>query len=240
MQSIAVKTPVFKVGQNLTEFLSKSLREFEPREGDVIAITSKIVSLAEGRIIEKSKVPDKAELIRKEADVYLGKGAYECHLTVKHNILIPSAGIDESNSENEAYILFPIDPFKSAKELHSSLCKTFGLKDLGVIITDSHTTPLRRGVTGIALSHFGFKGVKSLIGENDIYGRPLQFTYVNHADALAVMAVYEMGEAGEQMPVAILRGRKDLVFSTEDTVNDCRIPIDDDLYLPILQKVKPS
>ena len=240
MQSIAVRTPVFRVGQDLLEFLTEGLRSFEPREGDVIAITSKIVSLAEGRIVAKSEVPEKVELIKREADVYLGKGAYECHLTVKHNILIPSAGIDESNSKDDAYILFPLDPFKSAKEIHSGLTKNFGLKNLGVIVTDSHTTPLRRGVTGIALSHFGFKGVKSLIGQNDIYGRPLQFTYVNHADALAVMAVYEMGEANEQVPVAILRGRSDLVFSTEDTLNDCRIPLEDDLYLPILQKVKPS
>jgi coenzyme F420-0:L-glutamate ligase len=234
MQSLPVKTRVFKLGQDLLSFLIEELSNQDLQNGDVVALTSKVVSLAEGRVVSPEKITDKEQLIRAEADVYIGKGAYNCHLTIKHNILIPSAGIDESNSAQGDYILFPEDPFASAENIHRGLSRAFQLEKLGVLITDSHTTPLRRGVTGIALAHYGFKGVRSLIGEKDIYSRPLQFTYVNHADALAVMAVYEMGEAAEQIPLVILRGRRDLEFSEHDPRGDCRIPVEDDLYLPLL------
>lgn len=235
MLSLPIKTKIFLAKSSLSEFIIESLKTSPLEDGDVLAITSKIVSLAEGRTVKKSEIKDKSLLIKQEAEVYLGKGAYECHLTIKHGLLIPSAGIDESNSTDGDYILFPTDPFESAKNIYFKLKSRLNLKNFGVLLTDSHTTPLRRGVTGIALSHFGFKGVKSLIGQEDLFGRPLQFTYLNHADALATMAVYEMGEANDQIPLVILRGRKDLEFSEANTQWDCRIDRADDLYLPLLQ-----
>lgn len=238
MNVLPIPTSVFHFQDSLTDFIVDHLQDRKLQNGDVLAITSKIVSLAEGRLIEKSKIPEKEALIREEADVYIGKGAYECHLTIKHGLLIPSAGVDESNSESDSYILFPKDPFASAEEIYFQLKERLGLERFGILITDSHTTPLRRGVTGIALAHFGFKGVKSLIQQKDIFGRPLQFTYINHADALATMAVYLMGEANEQIPMVILRGRSDLEFSTADTRSDCLIPAQDDLYLPLLMRSK--
>lgn len=72
-------------------------------------------------------------------------------------------------------------------------------------MTDSHTTPLRRGVTGIALSYWGFQGVESFVGTKDLYGRALKMTHVNFADALASAAVLMMGEANESCPLAMLR-----------------------------------
>lgn len=235
MKTIPLRTSVFRIGDDLTEFILKNLKKRTLKEGDVLAITSKIVSLAENRVVSKKDYPDKATLIRKEADVYIGPAAYDCHLTIKHGILIPSAGIDESNSEGDLYILFPEDPYTSAQKLWKVLRKHFGIKKLGILMTDSHTTPLRRGVTGISLAHFGFRGTKSLVHRPDIFGRQLKYTYVNHADALAASAVYLMGEADEQTPMALIRGL-DLEFTSRDTRNDCQIPLKEDIYMPLLLK----
>jgi F420-0:gamma-glutamyl ligase len=239
MKLIAIKTNIFNLGEDLFTFVIKNLGQKKLKEGDVLAVTSKIVSLNEKNIIYKSDVIDKESLVKKEADVYFGKGAYDCHLTIKHGIMIPSAGIDESNANGEYYILYPHKPYESAKKLWTKLKKHFGLKKLGIILTDSHTTPLRRGVTGISLAHCGFHGIESLVGSKDIFGRSMKYTYLNHADALAVMAVYEMGETCEQKPIAILRDFK-LNFTNKNTQSECLIALEEDIYLPILTRNKES
>lgn len=80
----------------------------------------------------------------------------------------------------------------------------FKLRNLGVIITDSTTSPLRYGVTGKCITYCGFKGVKSKIGEPDLFGRNLRMTRVNVADALSAAAVLCMGESKEQTPLDII------------------------------------
>lgn len=237
MKIIPVKTRVFNLGDDLFEFVVKNLGQKKIKDGDVLAITSKIVSLSESAIVEKAEVKDKETLVKKEADVYFGKGAYECHLTIKHGIMIPSAGIDESNADGEYYILYPKNPYASAKKLWTKLKKYYGIKKLGVLLTDSHTTPLRRGVTGISLAHCGFHGIESLVGSKDIFGRKIKYTYLNHADALAVMAVYEMGETSERKPMAILRDFN-LKFTNKNTQGECLIDLQEDIYLPILTRNK--
>ncbi len=237
MKIIPIKTKVFHINDNLKDFLIQTFAKNKLRENDIICITSKVISIAENQLVKKSSQPNKEKLIKKEADFYFGKGAFDCHLTIKHNILIPSAGIDESNSELDNYILYPKRPFKSAKKLLTFLKKKFNIKKLGIIITDSHTTPLRRGVTGISLSHWGFRGVESLVGKKDIFGRAFKYTYVNHADALASTAVYQMGESNETIPIVLLRGIH-LHWTNRDVSQDCIIPLKEDIYLPILIKTK--
>ncbi len=233
MQVKGIPTEIFEVGQSLAPFVIKSMGRRGLKDGEVLAVTSKIVSLSEKNLVKKSDVLVKADLIRREADIYIGHGAYDCHLTIKHGLLIPSAGIDESNSPNEDYILYPVDPFESARNLWKKLKSHYKIRKLGVVITDSHTTPLRRGVTGISLAHFGFSGVESLVGKKDIFGRKLKFTYINHADALAGMAVYCMGESAEKRPLALIQGAN-LKFNSKETRHQCAIPPHEDLYLPLL------
>jgi F420-0:gamma-glutamyl ligase len=238
MKVIPIRTKVLNVGDDIFQFVVKNLGARKLQEGDVLAITSKIISLSEDCIINKSQVRSKEELVKKEADVYFGKGAHECHLTIKHGIMIPSAGIDESNAEGDFYILYPKDPYQSARKLWLKLKKHYKLKNLGIILTDSHTTPLRRGVSGISLAHCGFHGVESLVGTKDIFGREMKFTYLNHADVLAVIAVYQMGETNERKPMAILR-KCNLKFTDKNTKTECLIDLKEDIYLPILTK-RPS
>jgi putative folate metabolism gamma-glutamate ligase len=207
----------------------------------VVAITSKIVSICEGRIvpIESGK---KEKLIQQEADLYLPseESKYHITLTVKGRSLIPSAGIDESNG-NGHYVLWPADPQKSANFIRAYLRKKHRLNHLGVILTDSTTSPLRYGVTGVSIAHSGFEALKSLIGHPDIYGHPLRVTKVDIADALAASAVLLMGEADEQTPLAVLTNLPFVSFQDRDPsteeLNTLHIDIEDDLFGQLLTAV---
>ena len=79
-------------------------------------------------------------------------------------------------------------------------------ENIGVVVTDSHLTPLRRGVTGVAIAYSGFEGIQSEIGRPDLFGKPLEVTEKAVADDLASAAILEMGESGESTPFALIRG----------------------------------
>jgi dihydrofolate synthase / folylpolyglutamate synthase len=210
-------------------------------ENSVLAVTSKIVSLCQGRVAQIGEV-EKQQLIEQEADSFLPPDANRYHvtLTIKDNILIPSAGIDESNSDNH-YVLWPADAQGVANTIRTHLCRRFGRQRLGVLITDSKTTPLRWGVTGVAVAHSGFAALNDYIGRTDLFGRPLRMTKVNVADALAAAAVLVMGEGDEQTPLAVISDLPFVRFQerdpTAEELQDLSIAPEDDLYAPLLKSV---
>ena len=238
MQIKTIKTDRITQPQDLNRFVDAVLPPLS--EGSIVAITSKVVSLCEGRTVDMTAI-SKKDLIYREADCVIPSDGQDERivLTYKNRILIPSAGIDESNS-NGRYILYPEDPFLSAKNLYVYLKTRRHLERFGVIITDSHTTPLRRGVTGIALAWWGFQPCKSLVGTPDLFGHPLQVTHINVADALAVSAVFNMGESSECTPIAIINNAPYVQFdATPITHNIDEIAIDPqvDLYQPLLKSL---
>lgn len=230
-QTLAIETTLFRTGDNLAAFVKENVPRALVQERMVLAVTSKIVSLAEKRLVSRASI-DKASLVKREADVFLGEAGYGCMLTVKEGLFIPSAGIDESNSEGGDYILYPADPFASARALWEALRFEWGVKELGVMLTDSRTFPLRWGVTGVCLSYWGFRAVKSMIGTEDLFGRELQMTKINRADALSAAAVLAMGEGRERRPLALLTGME-CEFSQETDPSELRIEPKDDLYWPL-------
>lgn len=204
MKIRTLTTPIFRSGSSLPDFLTGALAPVaEHLEGAVLCVTSKIVSLAENRVVS-SREKSKTEWVKSEADVYLGEVGYGSHLTVKENLFLASAGLDESNSETGEFILLPEDPNRSALEVHRLLVRHFGLRRFGVILTDSHTSFLRYGVTGVALASAGFQALRDHVGEADLFGRPLKMTKVNVADGLAAAGVLMMGEAREKTPLALI------------------------------------
>jgi dihydrofolate synthase / folylpolyglutamate synthase len=211
------------------------------KERCVVTVTSKIVSICEGRIVPVQQ-GNKEKLIQQEADLYLPsqESKYHITLTVKGRSLIPSAGIDESNG-NGHYVLWPSNPQQSANSIRAHLRKKHKLAELGVILTDSTTSPLRCGVTGVAIAHSGFEALKSRIGHPDIYGHPLRVTKVDMADALATSAVLLMGEADEQTPLAVLTDLPFVSFQdanpSTDELDALHINIEDDLYGQLLTAV---
>lgn len=213
------------------------------KESSVVAITSKIVAICEGRFV-KTGAADKDDLIKQEAEYYLPRklNKYGVMLTMKQNILAPSAGIDESNAHGH-YVLWPKDPQKTANRIRAYLRKKHKVKNLGVIITDSRTLPLRWGTIGVSLSYSGFKPLNNYIGKKDLFGRRLEVTQSNIADALAVAAVLAIGEGAEQTPIAIM---EDVSFVQFRDGNPSRKELNmfnvdmrrDDMYAPVLQAVR--
>lgn len=213
-------------------------------ENSVMAVTSKVVSIGEGRCIPVD-YKTKDELAVEEADKYipreLSPGGHILH-TIKDNMLVAFAGIDESNGAG-FYILWPEDPDRSAKRIWKFLKKKFNIKNLGVIITDSRLIPLRRGVVGMAIGYFGFKPIKDYRKSKDIFGREFEMETSNFPDSLATSAVLVMGEGSEMQPIAILEDVPDLQFllkefkpKTQDDSLD--IPDTEDMFYPFLSSVK--
>lgn len=238
MKITAFKTHPIIIGESLTSLLDKYLPSLA--EQTVLCITSKIISLCQGRVIPKENVAHKYDLIQQEADGYLPKdqSTHKAHLTIKNHILIPSAGIDESNGDR-VYILYPSDIQKTVTFIWEHIRQKQGLREFGVVITDSHTTPLRKGVTGIALGWCGFEPLYSYVGKPDIFGHPLRVTQINILDALATAAVFEMGEGSEQTPLALIEGARRLRFlarpPTPEEESQIHISLNDDIYAPLLR-----
>lgn len=236
MKIQAVKTHLVQVSESLFEILDTYLPKLE--EKSIVAVTSKIVSVSEGRVVDKTIA--KEALIRQESDLYLKElNQHGVLLTIKNNILIPNAGIDESNGDG-VYILYPKDIFLSASKIWEFLKKRDRLSHLGVIITDSHTSPMRWGVTGIGIGWCGFAPLNNYIGTPDCYGHHLKFTKVNVVDALAVAAVFAMGEGNEQTPLAYITELDQVTFldapPSKEEIVSLHIPMDQDLYGPLLTK----
>ena len=230
----AIKTRKFLPPKdNLWELLSESIKSLD--EKSIVVITSKVVAIGEASCIEVSKI-DRDELIMAEADKYLPREMSPQGLviqTMKNNMLIASAGVDESNG-NGYYILWPKDPQKSAKEIWEFLRKEFKSKDLGVIITDSRLTPLRQGVVGYAIGYFGFNPIKDYRGKSDMFGREFKMETSNIPDSLASAAVLELGEGAESQPIAIISD-----VSLEFSEQDYSLDIDEkkDMFYPFLSSI---
>lgn len=207
-------------------------------EGSVVAVTSKIVAICEGRTVPMEG-NDKDELIKSEAQYFLPRetNPYHVSLTITRNNLVASAGIDESNANGD-YVLWPANSQESANKIRQHLAERFNLKNVGVIITDSKTTPFRWGVTSISLAHSGFLALKDYIGENDLFGRPFVFEKLSIVDSLATSASLVMGEGSEQSPLAVITDVPFIEFQdrnpTQEEIESLKIDIDSDLYTPIL------
>lgn len=187
----------------LLPYLFASLKKHPLKNGDILVITSKVAAITQGRIKKIRSQKDFDNLVKKEADAIIGKS--QVTLTLKNGIFIPWAGIDRSNIQAGHAVLWPEKPFQAAAQIRKELKKTCKLKHLGVIISDSHCIPLRRGVTAIALGYAGFKGVNDLRGHKDLYGNKLKVTQQNVADMLAAAAHLVMGEAAESTPFALIK-----------------------------------
>lgn len=240
MKVTAIKThKITGADTDITTVLDKYLPSLA--ENSIVVLTSKIVSICEGRQIPIEDA-SKDELVDLEAEYYLPKeqNKYNVFLTVKNSILAASAGIDESNT-NGNFVFWPKDPQKSANKIREYLSKKHKIKNLGVLITDSKTTPLRWGVTGIGLSHSGFSAINDIIGTPDIFGRLMQMTKVNVMDGLSASAAVVMGEGAEQTPLGILTGVPFVKFQqrnpTDEEINMLNIDIDDDVYSTFLKSV---
>jgi putative folate metabolism gamma-glutamate ligase len=237
----AIKTRKVTAGSGtLLELLDEYLTEL--KEGSVVAITSKVAALCEGRIVPKDQA-NKQDLVIREADYYLPKNLskYGFSFTIIHNTLVPAAGVDESNG-NGNYVLWPIDPQKTVNEVRHYLKKRFGLREIGVILTDSTARPLHYGTEGVAIRYSGFSPSNNYIGTPDLFGRTLEVSISNVVDALASAAVVVMGEGAEQTPIAVISDIPFVAFQDHDpTLEELKKfyleHMEDDLFEPFLRQM---
>lgn len=232
MEIATRKTPLFRQGQGLVAFLKRVLPML--RERSIVVVTSKIVALSEGRIVPCPTERSRTKLIRQESDWAI-KTKYTW-LTVKDRMVMASAGIDQSNAFGQC-VLLPVDSYRSAAVLQKRLRKQYGLRHLGVLITDSRLMPLREGITGVALGYAGFRGLRDYRGKPDLMGRKLKMTRTNVADGLAAAAVLEMGEGNERQPVSVINNAP-VVFT--ERVNRQALSIDpwEDIYRPFFAALR--
>lgn len=215
----AIKTDILMEGTNLIDFISKNLKDEIIKDGDIIVISSKIVSLSEGRLVNLKNVQVSevgkalavefcidekfAQLIINERSLILG-GVKKVVATINKNIVIPFAGADLSNTPPGYAILWPKNPSRTAFEIRNFFSESRNVKT-GIIISDSQIVPLRTGTYGIALGIAGFIGVVDKRGSIDIFGKEMKVTRWNLADNLASAANLIMGEGEERKPIAIIR-----------------------------------
>jgi coenzyme F420-0:L-glutamate ligase len=189
------------------------------KNGDLLVISSKYLSISEGRVkkldnvrpgvesLKLSKIyhinPKLMELILRESDEIFG-GMYGFVLTSVHGILSPNAGIDKSNIPAGMVVLYPKDPYKSIEILRKKFFIEQGIR-ICIILSDSRILPMRVGTTGIALACSGFEPVIDLKGTKDLFGNTLKYTSQNVADCLASLGVYIMGESNKSTPVILIR-----------------------------------
>lgn len=192
---------------------------FSLEDGDVLVISSKFVSNAQGRIIQLDSVkaseqsnviskkfrmkPEFAEVIMRESDKIFG-GISGFVISSSDNILAPNAGIDKSNAKKGKVILYPNDPYLVAEQLRRKIFLKY-LVHVGIIIVDSRLMPARVGTTGVAIACSGIEPVEDMRSQKDLDGNPLKVTFQAVVDNLATIANHKMGEASESKPIAIVR-----------------------------------
>lgn len=242
MIATPIQSPTVGPGmQDLYQLLDTIIEDMP--EKSILAVTSKIISLCEGRFVPAASA-DKVQIIRDECEYYAantgGRFGESFMFTIAGNTLIPNAGIDESNA-GDVLVLWPEDVQATANKIRAYLRKRFVLKEVGVIITDSTVRPMRVGVSGIALAYSGFKPLHSYVGQPDLFGRPFAVAQSDLVGGLASTAVMIMGEGVESTPLAVLSDLSFIDFVPNDPtfeeLQSLRIPLEDDLFAPFLRHV---
>lgn len=233
MEIIAVKTRVLVPPQDdLFSVFDEYLTEVQ--EGDVVCVSSKVVAIHQGRCVP-IEGQDKIELTAKEADLVIERPYQKTPLTIKQHTFIGSAGIDESNA-NGHYVLMPENLFGFAKHIREYLRKRFSIHNVGVIITDSRSLPMRYGATGVALSFYGFAPLIDHRGETDLFGREIQLERSNLVDGIAAGANVVMGEVSECTPIVIARNVPGVSFKEVSEARELFVAFEHDIFRVLYER----
>lgn len=218
----AIQTKLIKPGDDVAKEIVHSLSRdsIKLSRNDVVAIASKAVAVAEGRIVDLNTVTPSSkavelsakcnltsahvQVILDEAEAVFGyvKKAILC---LKHGVLTANAGIDVKNAPRGHVVLWPKDPHLSAARLRRGFRELCGVQ-VAVIVVDSQLTPLRLGTTGFALGLSGLLPIRDYVAHRDLYGRSISITKQLIVDDLASAAHLLMGEATEKLPAVLIRG----------------------------------
>ncbi|KUN78337.1 coenzyme F420-0:L-glutamate ligase [Streptomyces griseoruber] len=198
--------------------IAKLIAAAEPglADGDVLLVTSKIVSKAEGRIVraDDREAAIDAETVR----VVARRGALRI-VENRQGLIMAAAGVDASNTPSGTVLLLPEDPDASARAIRDGLRDALGV-EVGVVVTDTFGRPWRAGLTDVAIGAAGVRVLDDLRGGTDAYGNPLSATVVATADELAAAGDLVKGKAAG-LPVAVARGLAHVVADGSDGPDAC-------------------
>jgi len=180
-------------------------------DGDVLVVTSKVVSKAEGRVVPGN---DREAAIEDEAVRVVARRGPTTIVRTRHGLTMAAAGVDNSNVEVGMLVLLPLDPDDSARRLRAAVADRTGL-NVGVVVTDTAGRAWREGQTDIAIGAAGLTVLDDHAGRVDAHGNPLAVTAPAVADEIAGLAELAAGKLGGR-PFAVLRGRADLVLPPGD------------------------
>jgi coenzyme F420-0:L-glutamate ligase / coenzyme F420-1:gamma-L-glutamate ligase len=241
--------PLVTKGDDLIALIGEGVARggIVPRGGDVFVVTQKIVSKAEGRMVDLASVKPSTEAIELAGKVQKDPRLVELILSesvrvvrarpgiliVEHRLglLMANAGIDQSNLASpggpQQALLLPVDPDGSAATLKERLSQKFGVP-IAVVISDSFGRAWRRGTCGVAIGAAGLPSLMDLRGSPDLFGRELQVSITGHADEIAAAASLVMGQGAEGQPVVIVRG---LTWRGPDNAaSELVRPADEDMF----------
>ncbi|MBK3627864.1 coenzyme F420-0:L-glutamate ligase [Streptomyces sp. MBT49] len=200
--------PEVRAGDDLAKLIAAA----EPglADGDVLLVTSKIVSKAEGRIVraEDREAAIDAETVR----VVARRGTLRI-VENRQGLVMAAAGVDASNTPAGTVLLLPEDPDASARLIRDGLRDALGV-EVGVVVTDTFGRPWRAGLTDVAIGAAGVRVLDDLRGGTDAHGNPLSATVVATADELAAAGDLVKGKASA-LPVAVVRGLGHVVVSDD-------------------------
>lgn len=215
--------PIVQPGDDLSVLLASALEPLTPREGDVLVVTSKVVSKAQGcflnlrDVVPSARAVELATLTNKDPrlveailheSVEVSRVAPNVLIT-RHRLgfVSANAAIDHSNvgDDPDVVLLMPNDPDGSAVAIQDCLYERLRV-EMAVVIADTHGRPHRLGTVGVAIGVAGLPGVEDWRGRADMFGYPLQHTEIGLADMVASAATLVMGQAAEGVPAVLVRG----------------------------------
>jgi coenzyme F420-0:L-glutamate ligase / coenzyme F420-1:gamma-L-glutamate ligase len=221
--------PLIRHGDNLADIVVNALsdNQITLADGDILVLAQKIVSKAEGRVVnlatvapsdrafglahQTEKDPRVVELMLQESNAILRVRPGTIIVEHRLGFICANAGIDHSNvagtgdAKEEWVLLLPVDPDHSAESIRTAIASGTQ-KEIGVLIIDSHGRAWRNGTVGVAIGLSGLPGLLDLRGRSDLFGFRLRITQVGVADELAAAASLLMGQASEGTPVIHVRG----------------------------------
>ncbi len=213
-----------KKGDDLGKIIVELLKKYNVRinDGDIIVVAHKVVSKAEGRVVNLGRIkpsgkaieiaektgkdPRLVELILRESQEILKIGNGHIITLTRHGIVCANTGIDKSNSGGDDYVvLLPVNPDESARRIRETIRKMLGV-DVAVIITDTYGRPFRQGVINLAIGFSGINPYRDYRGKPDRNGYLMKVTRVAIVDEIASLAELVMGQGDESTPFVVVKG----------------------------------
>ena len=239
MKTFAIKTNIIKPGDSINDSLLSNIENIS--ENDLLVIATKIISISQNRLvkIDEKNIEHKEELIKSEAEYYIDPSEcpYNLTITIKNSRLGLKSGIDSTNIPAGYYVLWPENPQESVNQIWEFLRQEYKVKNLGVVIADTTSIPLRKSFVGGCVAYCGFSAMMHK-NETDLFGN-IKNSNINIAETAAVIGVSEMGETNEQTPLCIIRDLNNIefkdTFPTQKELDDYYLNIQNDVFSPVFK-----